>query len=158
MLITRAVFAETVARLRNCFDVETNLDDTEWPPHELARRLHDKAGVLGTAAERIDAPLLDANPQLRAVCLMTAGYNRVDIGHCTARGVLVTNAPDVQTETVADLGFALMMAATRRMSEAERFLRSGQWTKWRYDLLAGSDIHAATLGILSMGQIGRAHV
>ncbi len=156
ILVARAVFPELVARLREHFDVETNDDDTEWPPQELSRRLQGKAGLLCTAGERIDATLLDAHPQLRAVCLMTVGYNNVDVPACTARGVLASNAPGVLTETTADLGFALMMAAARRMADAERYLRSGQWTKWRYDLLVGSDVHGATLGILGMGRIGQA--
>jgi len=156
VLVARAVFPEALARLREHFDAEPNPDDTEWPPEELSRRLRGKAGLLGTAAERIDAALLDANPQLRAVCLMTVGYNNIDVSACTARGVLASNVPGVLTETTADLGFALMMATARRMTEAERFLRSGQWTKWRYDLLVGSDIHGATLGILGMGRIGQA--
>jgi glyoxylate/hydroxypyruvate/2-ketogluconate reductase len=156
ILIARAVFPEAVARLREHFEVELNDDDTEWTHAELSRRLRGKAGLLCTAGEPIDAALLDAHPQLRAVCLMTVGYNNVDVAACTARGVLATNAPGVLTETTADLGFALMMAAARRLSEGERFLRSGQWTKWRYDLLVGSDVHGATLGILGMGRIGQA--
>ncbi|MDP1649620.1 MAG: D-glycerate dehydrogenase [Rubrivivax sp.] len=156
ILVARAVFPEVVARLREHFEVETNDDDTEWPSQELSRRLQGKAGLLCTAGERIDATLLDAHPQLRAVCLMTVGYNNVDVPACTARGVLASNAPGVLTETTADLGFALMMAAARRMAEAEGYLRSGQWTKWRYDLLVGSDVHGATLGILGMGRIGQA--
>jgi glyoxylate/hydroxypyruvate/2-ketogluconate reductase len=156
ILIARAVFPEAVARLREHFEVETNPDDTEWPATELSRRLRGKDGLLATSGERIDSALLDAHPQLRAVCLMTVGYNNVDVPACTARGVLATNAPGVLTETTADLGFALMMATARRMTEAERFLRSGQWSKWRYDLLTGHDVHGATLGILGMGRIGQA--
>lgn len=156
VLIARAVFPEAVARLLEHFEVEANPDDTEWSPHELSRRLSGKTGLLATSGERIDAALLQAHPQLRAVCLMTVGYNNVDVPACTARGVLATNAPGVLTETTADLGFALMMATARRMAEAERFLRSGHWTKWRYDLLTGSDVHGATLGILGMGRIGQA--
>lgn len=156
VLLTRAVFPEVVARLREHFDVQTNPDDTEWTGEELSQRLRGKTGLLGTAGEPITAQLLDANPRLRAVCLMTVGYNNIDVPACTARGVLATNAPGVLTETTADLGFALMMATARRFSEAERFLRAGSWSKWRYDLLVGSDIHGATLGILGMGRIGQA--
>ncbi len=156
ILIARAVFPEAVARLREHFEVEINADDAEWSAQELSQRAHGKVGVLGTSVEPYGAALLDANPQLRAVCLMTVGYNNVDVPACSARGVLVTNAPGVLTETTADLGFALMMATARRMSEAERFLRAGRWTKWSHDLLVGSDIHGATLGILGMGRIGQA--
>jgi len=84
------------------------------------------------------------------------GFNNIDLAACTARGVLATNTPDVLTETTADFGFALMMAAARRMAESEHFLRAGKWTKWRYDMFAGSDVHGATLGILGMGRIGQA--
>ncbi|MBL8307301.1 MAG: D-glycerate dehydrogenase [Rubrivivax sp.] len=156
ILLARAIFPEAVAKLRQHFDVEENPEDAEHGFEALSARLKGKQGLLCTAGEPITAALLDAHPQLKAVCLMTVGYNNVDVPACTARGVLATNAPGVLTETTADLGFALMMATARRMSEAERFLRSGQWTKWRYDLLTGSDVHGATLGILGMGRIGQA--
>ena len=81
---------------------------------------------------------------------MAVGYNNVDVAACTARGVLVTNTPDVLTETTADFGFALMMATARRIAESEHFLRSGQWNKWAYDMFTGPDVHGATLGILGM--------
>ena len=90
------------------------------------------------------------------MCSLAVGYNNIDVPACTARGVLVTNAPGVLTETTADFGFALMMAAARRISESEAFLRRGEWTKWSVDLFAGSDVHGATLGILGMGRIGQA--
>lgn len=156
LLLARAIFPEAVARLAEHFEVEDNPDDTEYTPAQLNERLRGKQALLCTAGEPITAALLDAHPQLKAVCLMTVGYNNVDVPAATARGVLVSNAPGVLTETTADLGFALMMATARRMAEAERYLRAGQWTKWRYDLLVGSDIHGATLGILGMGRIGQA--
>ena len=86
---------------------------------------------------------------------MAVGYNNFDLDAMTARGVLATNTPDVLTETTADFGFALMMATARRMAESEHYLRAGKWTKWSYDMFAGSDIHGATLGILGMGRIGQ---
>jgi glyoxylate/hydroxypyruvate/2-ketogluconate reductase len=100
--------------------------------------------------------LLDACPDLRAVCTMSVGYNHIDLAACTARRVLVTNTPDVLTESTADFGFALLMATARRMSEGERLLRDGRWKSWAWDFLAGSDVHGATLGILGMGRIGQA--
>jgi gluconate 2-dehydrogenase len=156
ILVARAIFPEALAQLREPFEVEANEDDIEYTHAELSRRLQGKAGLLATAGEPLDAALIAAHPQLRAICLMTVGYNNVDVAAATAQGVLVSNAPGVLTETTADLGFALMMAAARRMSEAERFLRSGQWTKWRVDMMVGSDVHGATLGILGMGRIGQA--
>ena len=157
VLVTRATFADVAQRLSEYFDVSDNPSDTVWSPTELIGRLLGKAGVMSTGSERIDARLLDACPQLKAVCNVGVGYNNVDVDACTARGVLVTNTPDVLTETTADLGFALMMATARRLSESERFLRRGEWTKTGiHDQFVGGDVHGATLGILGMGRIGRA--
>ncbi|MBX3606523.1 MAG: D-glycerate dehydrogenase [Piscinibacter sp.] len=156
VLVARAVFGDIVDRLRAHFDVEDNPQDRIFTKAELSAKLAGKAGAFITGSERIDAELLDANPQLRAVCNMAVGYNNIDVDACNARGVLATNTPDVLTETTADFGFALMMAAARRMAESEHFLRRGEWSKWSYDMFIGSDVHGATLGILGMGRIGQA--
>jgi gluconate 2-dehydrogenase len=156
VLVARRVFTDIVDRLRDHFDVATNDDDAVWPQAELIDRLQGKTGVFITGSEKIDAVLLDACPDLRAVCTMAVGYNNIDVAACTARGVVVTNAPDVLTETTADFGFALMMAAARRIAESEQFLRRGEWTKWSVDMFAGGDIHGATMGVLGMGRIGQA--
>jgi gluconate 2-dehydrogenase len=155
VLVTRAIFPETVQRLRRHFEVDDNPTDTVLGAG-LAQRLQGKQGALTTGSERIDAALLAACPGLRVVANMAVGYNNFDIAACTAQGVLATNTPDVLTETTADFGFALMMATARRMAEGERYLRRGEWKKWSYDMLTGSDVHGATLGILGMGRIGQA--
>ena len=156
VLVARNIFASVIERLQTHFEVDANPADEILSRTELVRRLQGKAGLFATGSERIDAELLAACPQLRAVCNMAVGYNNIDVDACTARGVVVTNTPDVLTETTADFGFALMMAAARRMAEAERFLRRGEWTKWAYDMFTGSDVHGATLAILGMGRIGQA--
>ena len=156
VLVCRAVFPDVVARLREHFEVETNDADDAWSRDELILRLQGKAGVFVTSSEPMDAALLAACPDLRAICSMAVGYNNIDVPACTARGILVSNAPGVLTETTADLGFALMMAAARRVTEGERFLRRGEWTRWSVEMFAGSDVHGATLGILGMGRIGQA--
>ena len=156
ILVARNVFPETVERLSTYFDVDLNAEDWVFTPAELSARLAGKAGAHITGSERIDAALLDAHPQLKAVCNMAVGYNNIDVPACTARGVIATNTPDVLTETTADFGFALMMATARRIAESEHFLRRGEWTKWAYDMFTGSDIHGATLGVLGMGRIGQA--
>ena len=155
VLVARAVFPEVLARLAEHFEVEANPTDTIFTQPQLIERLQGKAGAFTTGSERIDAELLAACPLLRVVANMAVGYNNFDIAACTAVGVLATNTPDVLTETTADFGFALMMAAARRMAESEHFLRRGEWTKWAYDMFTGSDIHGATLGILGMGRIGQ---
>jgi len=156
VLVARAVFTETLERLRAHFDVEDNPDDTIYTPEQLVQRLQGKQGAFTTASERIDAAVLQACPDLRVVANMAVGYNNFDVAACNERGVLLTNTPDVLTETTADFGFALMMATARRIAESEHFLRAGQWTKWGYDQFSGGDVHGATLGILGMGRIGQA--
>ena len=157
VLVTRATFPDIADRLRQHFDVTDNPSDTILSPSELIARLQGKQGVMSTGSERIDAALLDACPELKAVCNVGVGYNNVDVAACTARGVVVTNTPDVLTQTTADFGFALMLATARRITESERFVRRGEWQKTGiYNQMLGSDIYGATLGILGMGRIGQA--
>ena len=156
ILVARAIFPEVMDKLTQHFDVEANPADDLWPRDELLRRLQGKQGVFTTGGERIDAALLKACPELRICANMAVGYNNFDLAAMTAAGVLGTNAPDVLTETTADMGFALLMAAARRVTEGEHFLRAGKWDRWAYDMLIGQDVHGATLGILGMGRIGRA--
>ena len=155
LLVARAVFPEVIERLSQHFEVESNQADETWSKVQLTDKLRDKVGVFTTGTDRIDAEVLAACPQLKICANMAVGYNNFDIAAMTAAGVLATNTPDVLTETTADFGFALMMATARRMTESEHYLRAGQWTKWSYDMFAGSDIHGATLGILGMGRIGQ---
>ena len=156
VLVARRVPAEVIDKLSPHFDIDAVEGDAVLTPAELRQRLQGKAGAYITGTERITAELLDACSELRAVCTMSVGYNHIDLAACTARRVLVTNTPDVLTETTADLGFALLMATARRMSEGERLLRDGGWKSWSWDFLAGSEVHGTTLGILGMGRIGQA--
>lgn len=156
VLVTRAVFDDVLERLRAHFDVEANDRDEVYPRAELIARLAGKDGALTTGSERIDEEVLAASPRLRVVSNIAVGYNNFDMAAFDRRGVLGTNTPDVLTETTADFGFALMMAAARRMTESEHFLRRGEWTKWSLTMFAGTDVHGATLGILGMGRIGQA--
>lgn len=156
ILVARAVFPAVIARLEQHFTVHANQADEDWSPAQLVANLRGVAGAFTTGAERIDAAVLAACPDLRIVANMAVGYNNLDIPAMTAAGVLATNAPDVLTETTADFGFALLMATARRITESEHFLRRGEWKKWRYDMFVGADVHGATLGILGMGRIGQA--
>ena len=156
LFVSRPVFADIVDRLRAHFEVRAHDGEAPLSQPELIAALQGCAGVFITGSEKIDAVLLDACPQLQAVCSMAVGYNNIDVAACTARGVVVTNAPGVLTETTADFGFALMMATARRICESERFLREGRWKHWGVQMFAGGDVHGATLGILGMGRIGQA--
>ena len=155
VLIARAIFPETIARLEQHFDVTSNPGDEIWTPAQFVSKLQGKQGVFTTGGERIDAEVLAQCPDLKICANMAVGYNNFDVPAMTARGVTATNAPDVLTETTADFGFALLMATARRITESEHYLRAGQWTKWSYDMFAGRDIHGSTLGIIGMGRIGQ---
>ena len=153
--VARAVFPQVIERLQQHFDVLANQSDEVWSGATLVEKLRGRVGLFSTGSERVDASLLAACPDLKICANMAVGYNNFDIDAMTAVGVLATNAPDVLTETTADFGFALLMATARRVTESEHFLRAGKWTRWSYDMFAGSDIHGATLGIIGMGRIGQ---
>jgi glyoxylate reductase len=107
-------------------------------------------------SETIDEALLAARPGLRVVSNVAVGYNNVDVAACTRRGVVVTNTPDVLTETTADFAWTLLMATARRLAEADRYTREGRFRQWEYMLLLGGDVHGKTLGVVGFGRIGRA--
>ena len=155
ILISRAIFPEIIAKLEQYFDVTSNPGDEIWTKSQFISKLQGQQGVFTTGGERIDAEVLAACPELKICANMAVGYNNFDVPAMTAAGVQATNAPDVLTETTADFGFALLMATARRVTESEHYLRAGHWTKWSFDMFAGSDIHGSTLGILGMGRIGQ---
>jgi len=127
------------------------------PPREaLIARAQRADGLLCMLTDRIDPELLDACPGLKVVSSMSVGLDHVDVDACTQRGLPVGNTPGVLTETTAELTLALMLAVSRRLVESDRFLRAGAWKRWEPDLLLGTDLAGATLGIIGMGAIGRA--
>ncbi|MDE2201631.1 MAG: D-glycerate dehydrogenase [Burkholderiaceae bacterium] len=156
ILVTRALFPEVLERLRETFDVIDNQADVTYPPEALAERLQGRVGLLANAADTINADLIARVPTLRAVANMAVGYNNLDLPAMTRAGILATNTPDILTETTADFGWALLMAAARRVPESERWLRAGQWKRWTYDMFLGAEVYGSTLGILGMGRIGQA--
>ena len=155
ILVARAIFPEVLTQLQQVFEVDHNQDDVVFTPEQLSARLAGKVGALTTGSERIDAAVLQANPQLKIVANMAVGYNNFDVAAMNTARVLGTNTPDVLTETTADFGFALLMATARRVTESEHFLRAGRWTKWSYDMFAGAEVHGSTVGIIGMGRIGQ---
>jgi lactate dehydrogenase-like 2-hydroxyacid dehydrogenase len=117
--------------------------------------LADRDGAL-LAGDPVTAKVLEGAPNLRVVSNMAVGYNNFDMQALNAHGVLGTNTPDVLNESTADFGWALMMAAARRIAESEHFLRAGKWGTWSYDAFLGTDVCGSTLGVLGMGRIGQA--
>lgn len=156
VLVTRQIFDEVLDDLRRGFIVDDNQVDTPLSQDQLTKRLAVADGVLCTAVDRIDGPLLDAAPRLRVVSNIAVGYNNIDVAACTRRGIVVTNTPGVLDDTTADLAFALMLAAARRVVAADRWTRAGHWDAWRMLGWLGSDVHHARLGIFGMGRIGQA--
>ncbi len=157
ILVTRQAFPEIIDWLRERFEVEHNQEtDEQWSQDEFRRRLAGMDGALTAGNDRVDAPLLDALPQLRAVCNMTVGFNNFNLADMTSRGVIATNTSGTLDETTADMAWALMLAAARRVTESERWLRAGHWKGWKNSQFLGQDVHGATLGIVGMGNIGRA--
>jgi len=127
------------------------------PPREvILRELAEADGVFSLLTDRIDAEVMAAAPRLKVISNFAVGFDNVDIPAATKRGIVVTHTPDVLTETVADFTVCLMLAAARRLVEADRYTRDGKWKTWEPLLLAGQDIHHATLGLIGLGRIGAA--
>lgn len=156
ILVTRAVFPEVIELLAQHFEVESNPSDQMYTEDELIAKLRGKDGILATPSERISSDVIAANPQLKAICNMAVGFNNIDVEAATRARIMVTNTPEVLNQTTADFAWALMMAAARRVTESEHWLRAGQWQKWRFDTFLGADVYGSTLGILGMGRIGQA--
>ena len=137
----------------------TDVWEDEGPPSQetIMERAERCIGLVTLLSDRITAPVMDALPRLRAIAQYAVGYDNIDIEAATRRGIIVTNTPGVLTETTADLTWALLMATARRVVEADRYVRTGQWkVAWGPKMLLGVDVHGATLGIIGMGRIGAA--
>lgn len=156
VLVARATFPDIIDRLAEVFEIERNDSDKPFAKPQLIERLRDKHGAMLMGGEPIDDEVLDAAPHLRAVCNCAAGFDNFDLDAITRRGVIATNTPEVSNESVADFAWALMLAAARRVTDADQFVRSGQWQGFAYNLMLGTDLYRSTLGIVGMGRIGQA--
>jgi len=155
IFVAREVFEEVLDFLAPHFEVQANQEDKVLTGEELALVLADKEGALTTLTERIDEALLSRCPRLKAVCNIAVGYNNIDLTACNAHGVMATNTPGVLDDTTADFAFALILATARRLNEAEAYIRTGQWDKWKLKQFLGLDVHHAVLGIVGLGRIGQ---
>ena len=156
LLISRSLPVEAVAGARSRADVDINDTDAALDRTELIRRLQGRQGLVCLITDAIDAELLAACPELKVASNVAVGFNNIDVAAATKRGVVITNTPDVLTETTADFAWTLLMATARRLVEADRYVRDGKFKHWKYMLLLGGDIHGKTLGIVGFGRIGRA--
>lgn len=154
--VTRSLPGGALDRLREVAEVEV------WPsrlppsPDELRSLAADAVGLITMLTDRVDARLLDACPDLRVVANMAVGYDNLDVAELTRRGIPAGNTPGVLTGSTADLAWALILAATRRLPEGAAAVRAGEWLTWEPDWLLGVDVAGATLGIVGFGRIGAA--
>ena len=157
VFVARIIPDEGLDPVRAGCDADIWPDELPPPRDELLRRVAGCDGVLTLLTDRVDEAFLEAaGSQLRVVSNYAVGFDNVDVAACTRRGVAVGNTPGVLTETTADLAWALLMAAARRLPEGDRYVRAGHWKTWGPLLLLGPDVHGATIGIVGFGRIGQA--
>ena len=156
ILISRALPEEVVARARSRADVDLHAGNKPLSKTELIARIKGREGLVCLITDTIDSSVLESCPGLKVVSNVAVGFNNIDVTAATKWGVVVTNTPDVLTETTADFAWTLLMATARRVVEADRYVRDGKFTQWEYMVLLGGDVHDKTLGIIGFGRIGRA--
>jgi glyoxylate reductase len=156
--LTRKIPGPAVSLLAARYHV--SIHDGIRPPTqlELCKAIRNKDGILCTLSDKIDGKVLEeAGPNLKVISSYSTGYDHIDVTEATKRGIIVATTGDILAETTADLTFALILAISRRIVEADKFVRNGAWkVGWMPDLLLGSDVHNSTLGILGLGRIGQA--
>jgi len=156
VFISSTLPREAVGLIPRDFTLDYNNSEVPLSKAELVSRLNGKDGLICHIISTIDEEVLASAPTLKVVANVAVGYNNIDVAAARRRGVIVTNTPDVLTETTADFAWTLLMATARRVVEADHYARSGRWTAWKWDLLWGADVHGTTLGIVGFGRIGRA--
>jgi lactate dehydrogenase-like 2-hydroxyacid dehydrogenase len=157
VLVTRRLPESVEDRLRRDYAPRLNPDDRPYGPDELVERSAGASASLACATDAWPAALIERLPDsVRAIATFSAGYEHIDLAAATARGIVVTNTPDVLTEATADLAMLCLLAAARRAFEGEALTRSGQWAGWTPTQLLGLELNGATLGIVGMGRIGQA--
>jgi glyoxylate reductase len=157
VFVTRRIPKEGLDLLKMKYEVDVWAD--EYPPstEEIVKRSSECSGIITLLSDKINGDILDRLPNLRVIAQYAVGYDNIDIKEATRRGIVVTNTPGVLTETTADLAWALIMATSRRVVEADRFVRQKKWNvAWGPQFLLGTDIYGSTLGIVGMGRIGQA--
>lgn len=154
--VSRRLPEPVMAELARRFTLIGQPHDRPATRAELLEAASQADALAVTLTERVDADVLDRAPCLKVVAVYAVGYDNVDIAAATRRGIVVTNTPDVLTETTADLAWALILAVARRIPEADRLVREGRWEGWAPTQLLGADVFGKTLGIIGMGRIGRA--
>ncbi len=157
VLVTRKLPSSVIAKLEGVADVDLYTGNKAITREELLARVTGTDAIVCLLTDTIDAALLDAaGPQLKIVANVAVGYNNIDVAACRARGIAVTNTPDVLTNACADFTWGLILAITRRLGEGERVVRAGAWAGWALDYMLGMELRGKQLGLVGLGRIGRA--
>jgi glyoxylate reductase len=156
VLVTRKLPSSVLSKLEAIAALDLYTGEGAIPPAELRQRVADKDALVCLLTDSIDARVIDAAPALKVIANVAVGYNNIDVAYARSRSIVVTNTPDVLTESVADFTWALILAITRRVSEGERLVRRGEWKGWALDFMLGSELRGKQLGLVGLGRIGRA--
>ena len=156
ILVTRRLPSSVLAKLRAVGNVDLYAGDAAILPDELKKRVAGKDALVCLLTESIDADVMDAGKNLKVIANVAVGFNNIDVAAARSRGIIVTNTPDVLTESVADFTWALILAITRRLSEGERLIRRGAWKGWALDFMLGTELRGTQLGLVGSGRIARA--
>jgi glyoxylate reductase len=156
-LVTRKLPSSVISKLESASEVDLYVGSAAISREELLQRVKGVDAIVCLLTDTIDAAVLDAaGPQLKVVSNVAVGYNNIDVPACRARGIAVTNTPDVLTNACADFTWGLILAVTRRLGEGERVVRAGKWGGWALDYMLGMELRGKQLGLVGLGRIGRA--
>ena len=156
-LVTRRLPSSVISRLEEVFDVDLYTGSAAISHEDLLQRVAGKDALVCLLTDTIDVGVLDAaGPSLKVVANVAVGYNNIDVAACRERNIVVTNTPDVLTNSCADFTWALILAVTRRLGEGERVVRAGAWGGWALDYMLGMELRGKQLGLVGLGRIGRA--
>ncbi len=155
-LVTRKLPSSVLDKLGAIADLDVYVGDAAIPYDELRARITDCDALVSLLTDKVDRAAIDSAPNLKVISNVAVGFNNIDVAYARSRGIVVTNTPDVLSESVADFTWALILSITRRLSEGERLVRSGRWKGWAFDLLLGSELRGKQLGLVGVGRIGRA--
>jgi lactate dehydrogenase-like 2-hydroxyacid dehydrogenase len=157
VLVTRKLPEAVEERLRRDYTPRLNSDDRPYRPDELIGYSADAAAILTCATDPWPAAMIERLPEaVRVIATFSAGYEHIDVAAASARGIIVSNTPDVLTEATADVAMLCLLGAARRAFEGEALIRTGRWSGWTPTQLLGVELHGAVLGIVGMGRIGQA--
>src|SRR5580765_3057359 len=156
ILVTRRLPSSVLSRLHSVADVDLYTGEGAIPAAELRARAADTDALICLPADEVDRPVIDAAARLKVIANIAVGCTNINVPYARSRGIVVTDTPDVLTESVADFTWALILAITRRLSEGDRLVRRGAWKGWALDFMLGSELRGKQLGLVGAGRIGRA--